>query len=200
MSVLVTKEAPDFTAQAVMPDNSFAELTLSSYRGQYTILFFYPLDFTFVCPSEIIAFDKALDKFKAKNAQVIGVSVDSHFTHLAWKNTPPEQGGIGQIKYPLVADLSKNISRDYGVLFDEEVALRGLFLIDREGIVRHALVNDLPLGRNVDEALRVLDALQFTEEHGEVCPANWREGEEAMKPTAEGVAEYLAAHATQPVG
>lgn len=195
MSTLVTKEAPDFTAQAVMADNSFAELTLSSYRGKYVILFFYPLDFTFVCPSEIIAFDAALAKFEAKDAVVIGVSVDSHFTHLAWKNTPRDQGGIGPIKYPLVADLNKSISRDYGVLFDESVALRGLFLIDKEGIVRHALVNDLPLGRSVDEALRILDALRFHEEHGEVCPANWREGEAAMKPTAEGVAKYLAEHA-----
>jgi peroxiredoxin (alkyl hydroperoxide reductase subunit C) len=192
---LVTREAPDFTAQAVMPDNSFAELTLSSYRGRYVVLFFYPLDFTFVCPSEIIAFDKAVAKFEAKDAQVIGVSVDSHFTHLAWKNTPRDQGGIGQVQYPLVADLSKKISRKYGVLFGKEVALRGLFLIDKEGIVRHALVNDLPLGRSVDEAVRVLDALQYTEKHGEVCPANWREGEEAMKPSAAGVAEYLAKHA-----
>ena len=196
MSTLVTKQAPDFTAQAVLPDNSFAELTLSSYRGKYVVLFFYPLDFTFVCPSEIIAFDNALEKFEAKNAQVLGVSVDSHFTHLAWKNTPREQGGIGQVKYPLVADLSKRISKKYGVLFGKEVALRGLFLIDTEGVVRHALVNDLPLGRNVDEALRVLDALQFTEEHGEVCPANWREGEEAMTPSADGVAEYLAKHSS----
>jgi peroxiredoxin (alkyl hydroperoxide reductase subunit C) len=195
MSALVTKEAPDFTAQAVMPNNSFEELTLSSYRGQYVVLFFYPLDFTFLCPSEIIAFDKALSKFQEKNAQVLGVSVDSHFTHLAWKNTPRDQGGIGQIDYPLVADLSKKIAEDYGVLFGGEVALRGLFLIDKEGIIRHALVNDLPLGRNVDEALRILDALQFHEQHGEVCPANWRQGEEAMTPTAEGVAEYLAAHA-----
>ena len=194
MSTLVTKQAPDFTAQAVLADNSFAELTLSSYRGKYVVLFFYPLDFTFVCPSEIIAFDKALAKFEAKNTQVLGVSVDSHFTHLAWKNTPRDQGGIGQVKYPLVADLSKKISRKYGVLLGKEVALRGLFLIDKEGVVRHALVNDLPLGRNVDEALRVLDALQFTEEHGEVCPANWHEGEDAMKPTADGVAEYLAEH------
>ena len=194
MSTLVTREAPDFTAQAVMPDNSFSELTLSSYRGKYTVLFFYPLDFTFVCPSEIIAFDKALSRFEEKNAQVIGVSVDSHFTHLAWQNTPRDQGGLGDVKFPLVADLNKNIARDYGVLLDDGIALRGLFLIDREGIVRHALVNDLPLGRSVEEALRVLDALRFTEEHGEVCPANWREGEEAMKPTAAGVAEYLAKH------
>ncbi|RKX29976.1 MAG: peroxiredoxin [Candidatus Zixiibacteriota bacterium] len=195
MSSLVTKEAPDFTAQAVMADNSFAELKLSEYRGKYVVLFFYPLDFTFVCPSEIIAFDKALEKFKAKNAEVIGVSIDSHYTHLAWKNTPPDQGGIGQIKYPLVADLNKNIARDYGVLVDDSVALRGLFLIDKEGIIRHVLINDLGLGRNVDEALRMLEALQFTEEHGEVCPANWREGDDAIKPTAEGVAEYLAEHA-----
>jgi peroxiredoxin (alkyl hydroperoxide reductase subunit C) len=195
MSTLVTKEAPDFTAQAVMPDNSFAELKLSSYRGKYVVLFFYPLDFTFVCPSEIIAFDKAVSQFAEKNTQVIGVSVDSHFTHLAWKNTPRDQGGIGQVKYPLVADLNKNVARDYGVLLDNGVALRGLFLIDKEGVVRHALVNDLPLGRSVDEALRVLDALQYTERHGEVCPANWREGQEAMKPSAEGVASYLAKHA-----
>ena len=168
---------------------------MPSYRGKYVVLFFYPLDFTFVCPSEIIAFDKALAKFKKKDAEVIGVSVDSHFTHLAWKNTPRAQGGIGPIQYPLVADLSKNIARSYDVLLNEQVALRGLFLIDKQGVVRHALVNDLPLGRNVDEALRVLDALQFPI-HGEVCPANWREGEEAMKPTAEGVAEYLAKHAT----
>ncbi len=196
MCNLVTKEAPDFAAQAVMPDNSFAELKLSSYRGKYVVLFFYPLDFTFVCPSEIIAFDKALAKFEEKDVQVIGVSVDSHFTHLAWKNTPRDDGGIGQVGYPLVADLDKSISRDYGVLLDEGIALRGLFLIDKEGIIRHAVLNDLPLGRNVDEALRMVDALQFTEKHGEVCPANWREGEDAMKPTAEGVAEYLAKHAS----
>jgi peroxiredoxin 2/4 len=157
-------------------------------------LFFYPLDFTFVCPSEIIAFDAALEKFHAKNAEVIGVSVDSHFTHLAWKSTPRDHGGIGQIRYPLVADLNKKIAADYGVLLEAGIALRGLFLIDKAGVVRHALINDLPLGRNVDEALRMLDALQFVEAHGEVCPANWREGQEAMKPNAEGVAKYLAKH------
>jgi peroxiredoxin (alkyl hydroperoxide reductase subunit C) len=194
MSTLVTKKAPNFKAPAVFGDNSIKDLELSSYAGKYVVLFFYPLDFTFVCPSEIIAFDKKLDKFKEKNAEVIGVSVDSQFTHYAWKNTPLENGGIGNVRYPLVADLNKNISRDFGVLLDESVALRGLFLIDKEGIVRHSLVNDLPLGRNVDEALRMLDALQFTEQHGEVCPANWQEGEEAMKPTAQGVAEYLAKH------
>ncbi len=195
MSTLVTKEAPDFAAQAVMPDNSFAELKLSSFRGKYVVLFFYPLDFTFVCPSEIIAFDKKLEAFKEKNCEVIGVSVDSHFSHLAWKNTPVEKGGIGNISYPLVADIKKEISKAYGVLLNESVALRALFLMDKEGIVRHALVNDLPLGRNVDEALRMLDALQFTEKHGEVCPANWRQGAATMKPTAEGVASYLAKHA-----
>jgi len=196
MSTLVTQEAPDFTAQAVMGDNTFEEVKLSSYRGKYVVLFFYPLDFTFVCPSEIIAFDRELEKFRAKNAEVIGVSVDSHFTHLAWKNTPRDQGGIGDINYPLVADLDKHISREYGILSGESVALRGLFLIDKEGIVRHELVNDLGLGRSVDEAIRMLDALQYSEEHGEVCPANWHEGDEAMKPTADGVADYLAKHTT----
>jgi peroxiredoxin (alkyl hydroperoxide reductase subunit C) len=195
MSSLVTKQAPEFKAQTVMPDNSIAEKTLSDLRGdKYAVMFFYPLDFTFVCPSEIIAFDKKLDEFKKRNCEVIGVSVDSQFTHLAWKNTPPEKGGIGNVKFPLVADLKKQISEQYGVLFDGAVSLRGLFLIDKGGVVRHALINDLPLGRNVDEALRTLDALQFTEQHGEVCPANWRQGEEGMKPTAAGVASYLAKH------
>ncbi|MBM4088497.1 MAG: peroxiredoxin [Planctomycetes bacterium] len=194
MCTLVTKQAPDFTAQAVMADNTIAPLTLSSYRGKYVVLYFYPLDFTFVCPSEIIAFDKAVAAFEQRNTQVIGVSVDSHFTHLAWKNTPVEQGGIGKVKYPLVADLGKKISEQYGVLLNGEIALRGLFLIDKAGTVRHALVNDLPLGRSVDEVLRLVDALQYVEQHGEVCPANWRKGQDAMKPTAAGVAEYLAKH------
>lgn len=195
MCNLVTKEAPDFTATTVMGDNSFEEnFTLSSFRGKYVVLFFYPLDFTFVCPSEIIAFDKALDRFKEKNCEVIGVSVDSHFTHWAWKNTPVNEGGIGNIKYPLVADLNKTIANQYGVLLPDGIALRGLFLIDKEGIIRHAVINDLPLGRNVEEALRMVDALQFHEKHGDVCPANWKEGEDAMTPTAEGVADYLAKH------
>ncbi len=196
MCNLVTKEAPDFTAQAVMPNNTMEDLTLSSYRGKYVCLFFYPLDFTFVCPSEILAFNKALEEFKSRNCEIIGVSVDSQFTHFAWKQTPVEKGGIGDIQFPLVADLNKKISLSYGVLLEDMgVSLRGLFLIDKEGIIRHALINDLPLGRSVDEALRILEALQFHEEHGEVCPANWKPGEEAMKPTAEGVAEYLAKHA-----
>jgi len=196
MSTLVTKEAPDFTATAVLGDNSFKEgFKLSDLRGKYAVLFFYPLDFTFVCPSEIIAFDKAYDKFRERNCEVVGVSVDSQFTHFAWKNTPVKEGGIGPVKFPLVADLDKQVARAYGVLFNDAVALRGLFLIDKEGVVRHAVINDLPLGRNVDEALRMLDALQFTEKHGEVCPANWHQGEEGMKPTADGVADYLAKHA-----
>ena len=196
MSTLVTKLAPDFTAAAVMPDNTInEEFKLSDYSGEYVVLFFYPLDFTFVCPSEIIAFNKKLDEFKARNTQLIGVSVDSQFSHFAWKNTEPKKGGIGDIQFPLVADLSKNIARDYGVLFNDAIALRGLFLIDKEGIVRHSTINDLPLGRNVDEVLRMVDALQFFEEHGEVCPANWQKGDEGMKPSADGVAEYLANHA-----
>jgi len=196
MAVKVTEPAPGFSATAVMPDNSFNdEFKLSDYKGKYVVLFFYPLDFTFVCPSEIIAFNTKLDEFRKRNCEVIGVSVDSHFSHWAWKNTPVEKGGIGNIQYPLVADITKAIAKDYGVLFNKAVALRGLFLIDAAGNVRHALINDLPLGRNVDEALRMVDALQHHEQHGEVCPANWRQGEDAMKPDAEGVATYLSKHA-----
>lgn len=194
-TTLVTKPAPDFTADAVLPDNTFAQITLSSFKGKNVVLFFYPLDFTFVCPSEILAFNKKLEEFKNRNTEVIGVSVDSKFTHLAWKNTKLEDGGIGNIQYTLVSDLNKNIAREYGILFNESVALRGLFLIDTKGIIRHAVINDLPLGRSVGEALRMVDALQFVETHGDqVCPANWQEGDEAMKPTAEGVAGYLAKH------
>ncbi|MDD2464269.1 MAG: peroxiredoxin [Desulfobulbus sp.] len=195
MSFLVTKQAPDFTATAVMPDNSMKpDFALADYRGKYVMLFFYPLDFTFVCPSEILAFDRALSKFKEKNCEIIGVSIDSQFSHWAWKNTPIKQGGIGNIQFPLVADLDKNISRQYGVLLDVGIALRGTFLIDRDGVIRHAVINDLPLGRNIDEALRMVEALQFHEKHGDVCPANWQEGKEAMTPTAEGVADYLSKH------
>lgn len=195
MSTLVTKQAPEFKAQAVMEDGSFKELSLSDYKGQYVCLYFYPLDFTFVCPSEILAFNRKVADFKERGVQLLGVSIDSQFSHFAWRNTAIENGGIGTIDYPLVADVTKNIARDYGVLFDESIALRGLFLIDKEGKVRHSTINDLPLGRNVDEAIRVVDALQFHEEHGEVCPANWKKGDEAMKPTADGVASYLAKHA-----
>jgi len=193
MTLLVTKEAPDFQATAVLADGSTDEgFSLSRLRGRYVYLLFYPLDFTFVCPTEILAFDEKLDEFAQRDCEVVGLSVDSPFTHLAWRRTPRDQGGIGPIRFPLVSDLSRSISRSYGVLFEEQIALRGLFLIDREGIVRHALVNDDPLGRNVDEALRTLDALRFHDEHGEVCPANWKKGQKAMKPTTEGVIDYLS--------
>ena len=190
---MVTKEAPNFVATAVMPDDGFDEqFGLASLRGKYVVLLFYPLDFTFVCPTEILAFDERIEDFGQRDCQVVGVSVDSHFTHLAWRKTPTEKGGIGKVHFPLVADLDKSIAREYGVLLNDAVALRGLFLIDREGIVRHATVNDLPLGRNVDEALRMLDALRFHEARGDVCPANWREGQPGMTPTTEGVADYLS--------
>jgi peroxiredoxin (alkyl hydroperoxide reductase subunit C) len=193
MPFLVTGEAPDFVATAVTADNTIdEEFRLGALRGRYVMLLFYPLDFTFVCPTEIIAFDKRLEDFKQRNCEVVGVSVDSQFTHLAWKKTPRESGGIGQVGFPLVADLDKSIARSYGVLLNDAVALRGLFLIDRQGTVRHAVVNDLPLGRNVDEALRMLDALRFHEDRGDVCPANWHEGQPGMNPTTEGVADYLS--------
>ena len=196
MAVLVGKQAPDFKAQAVMPDGSFKQVSLSDYKGKYVVLFFYPLDFTFVCPSEIISFHNHVSSFKALNCEVLGVSVDSHFTHLAWRNTPVENGGIGKIGYPLIADLAKSIAADYDVLTsDNMVAYRGLFLIDKDGKVRHQLVNDLPLGRNVEEALRMVEALQFHESHGEVCPAGWKKGKAGMKASAEGVASYLKDHA-----
>ncbi|ABK98114.1 peroxiredoxin [Pelobacter propionicus] len=191
LTTLVTQQAPDFTAEAVMADNSFASITLSSLKGKFVLLLFYPLDFTFVCPSEILAFNRQIAAFKAKNCEVIGISVDSKFTHLAWKNTPIENGGIGNIQFPLVQDLDREIAKSYGILLNNSVALRGLFLIDPTGTVRHCIINDLPLGRSVTEAIRMLDAIQFSDTHGEVCPANWQEGEEAMKPTTEGVADYL---------
>lgn len=194
MSVLVTKEAPDFTATAVMPDNSFKEIELKDYRGKYVVLFFYPLDFTFVCPTEIIEFNRKLEDFKSRNVEVIGVSIDSEFSHLAWKNTDINDGGIGNVQYPLVADIKKSISKEYDVLFDDSIALRGLFLIDKEGIVRHQVVNDLPLGRNIDEAVRIVDALQHNEKYGEVCPAGWNKGDDAMTPSGDGVADYLSKH------
>ena len=163
--------------------------------GKVGVLFFWPLDFTFVCPSDIIAFDHRVEQFEALGAKVIGVSVDSHFTHLAWRNTAIENGGIGPVKFPMVADLTKSIARDYDVLLNDSVAFRGTFLIDKALKVCHQVVNDLPLGRNVDEALRMVDALNFTEEHGEVCPAGWQKGKAGMKPSAEGVASYLKANA-----
>jgi alkyl hydroperoxide reductase subunit AhpC len=193
MSVLVTQQAPDFKTQAVMPDGQFKELSLSDYRGKYVMLFFYPLDFTFVCPTEIIAFSDRAAEFEALNVQLLGVSVDSHFSHLAWTQTPRDQGGIGKIDYPLVSDLNKQIARDYDVLLDDGVALRGLFLIDKEGVVRHEVVNDLPLGRSVDEALRMVKALQYFEANGEVCPANWQEGSRTIKPSVDESKEFFSA-------
>ena len=199
MAVLVGKPAPDFTANAVMGDNSIRSFTLSKEtQGKYVVIFFYPLDFTFVCPSELIAFDHRLDEFKKRGVEVIGVSIDSQFTHLAWKNTPVNNGGIGQVQYPLIADVKHEICRAFDVEFGPAgVAFRGSFLIDKNGTVRHQAVNDLPLGRNVDEMLRMVDALQFTEEHGEVCPAGWNKGKAGMKASTAGVAEYLAAHAKE---
>ena len=197
MSVLVQKEAPDFSATAVMADNSFQEISLSDYRGKHVVLFFYPLDFTFVCPTEIIAFDHRLKDFESRNTQVIGVSVDSHFSHWAWKNTPVDKGGIGNVQYPLVADITKRISRSYDVLVNKSVALRGSFLIDKEGVVRHQVINDLSLGRNIDEMIRMVDTLQFTEEHGEVCPAGWSKGDAGMQADSSGVASYLDKHAAE---
>ena len=213
--MLVTKTAPDFNATAIMPDNSFKEISLSDYKGKKVVLFFYPLDFTFVCPTELIAFDKRLAEFEKRGVQVLGCSVDSQFSHLAWKNTDVNNGGIGNVQYPIIADLDKSIARDYDVLIgaepatvltDEEeyettigggVALRGSFLIDEEGTVRHAVINDLPLGRNIDEMLRMVDALDFHTKNGEVCPAGWTEGDDGMKDTSEGVASYLTDHASE---
>ncbi len=194
--MLVTKKAPDFTATTVLGNNEIVEdFNLYKNMGaKGTVLFFYPLDFTFVCPSEIIAFDHRLDEFTSRGVNVIGVSIDSQFSHFAWKNTAVSDGGIGQVRYPLVADLTKDISKAYDVLLDGGVALRGSFLIDTDGTVRHAVINDLPLGRNIDEMLRMVDTMQFTNEHGEVCHAGWTKGDEGMKADTNGVAEYLAKH------
>jgi peroxiredoxin (alkyl hydroperoxide reductase subunit C) len=210
MCTLVGKKAPSFKATAVVNGNDFvADFSLDQYLGEkYVLFFFYPLDFTFVCPTEILAFQEKLAEFEKRNVAVVGCSVDSEFSHWAWLNTEKNNGGIKGVKFPLVADLSKTIAENYGVLAGEyevneagessfagaPVAYRGLFLIDKAGKVRHQLVNDLPLGRSVDEAIRMVDALAHFEEYGEVCPANWKEGEEAMKASAEGVASYLSKH------
>jgi peroxiredoxin (alkyl hydroperoxide reductase subunit C) len=192
--MLVTKKAPDFTATTVLGDGSIVDdfNLYENFGEKGTVLFFYPLDFTFVCPSEIIAFDHRLNEFKER-----GVSIDSQFSHFAWRETAVENGGIGRVKYPLVADLTKEISKNYDVLLDAGVALRGSFLIDTDGTVRHAVINDLPLGRNIDEMLRMVDTMQFTNEYGEVCPAGWEKGDEGMKADTEGVADYLAKHAEE---
>ncbi len=197
--MIVTNKAPDFTAAAVLADGQIVEdFNLMENLGEKgAVLFFYPLDFTFVCPSEIIAFSHRAKEFRERGVNVIGVSVDSQFSHFAWRETPVEKGGIGRVDFPLVADLSKQIARDYDVLLNDAVALRGSFLIDADGTVRHAVVNDLPLGRNIDEMLRMVDTMLFTNEHGEVCPAGWQKGDEGMKADTEGVAEYLAKHADE---
>ena len=197
--MIVTNKAPDFTATAVLGNNQIVEdfNLMNNLGAKGAVLFFYPLDFTFVCPSELIAFDKRLEEFTNRGINVIGVSVDSQFSHFAWKETAINEGGIGQVRYPLVADLTKQIARDYDVLLDDAVALRGSFLIDADGTVRHAVVNDLPLGRNIDEMIRMVDAMLFTNEHGEVCPAGWAKGDEGMKADTEGVADYLSKHADE---
>jgi len=199
MAVLVGKAAPSFTTAAVMGCNTINDnFNLAEHiQGKYAVVFFYPLDFTFVCPSELIAFDHRLEEFKKRGVEVVGVSIDSHFTHLAWKNTPVNQGGIGKVGYPLIADMKHEYCKAYDVEADAGVAYRGSFLIDKAGVVRHQVVNDLPLGRNIDEMLRMIDALQFTEEHGEVCPAGWSKGKAGMDASPEGVAKYLASHADE---
>ncbi|MWV62454.1 redoxin domain-containing protein [Helicobacter saguini] len=197
--MLVTRKAPDFTAPAVLANNQIVDnFELSKNLGKNgAILFFWPKDFTFVCPSEILAMDHRVKAFAEKGFNVIGVSIDSDVVHFAWKNTPVDQGGIGNVQFPLVSDITKQISRDYEVLFNGAIALRGTFLIDRNQIVRQATINDLPLGRNMDEFLRLADALLFVEEHGEVCPAGWHKGQKGMKPTADGVKEYLKENASK---
>jgi peroxiredoxin (alkyl hydroperoxide reductase subunit C) len=197
MSILVGKAAPNFVATAVMANNDINNnFDLTKYlNGDVGVVFFYPLDFTFVCPTEIIAFNHRLGDFSSRGVKVVAISVDSHFSHYAWKETPVSRGGIGNVQMPMVADLNKSISKDYGILFNESIALRASFLIDKQGIVRHQVVNDFPLGRNVDEMLRMVDALAHHQEFGEVCPAGWNKGEDAMKPNAEGVSDYLTSNA-----
>jgi peroxiredoxin 2/4 len=197
ISTLIGKSAPNFTATAVMPNNDIKnDFDLTKYLdGHVGVLFFYPLDFTFVCPTEIMAFNHRLGEFSSRGVKVIAISVDSHFSHIAWKKTPVNNGGIGNVQMPMVSDLKKSITTDYGVLCDDNIAFRASFLIDKNGVVRHQVVNDLPLGRNVDEMIRMVDALLHHEEHGEVCPAGWNKGEDAMKANAEGVADYLTSNA-----
>jgi peroxiredoxin (alkyl hydroperoxide reductase subunit C) len=196
MGVLVGKSAPDFTAAAVLGNGEIVDsYTLSSaIKGKKAVIFFYPLDFTFVCPSELLAFDHRVEEFKKRNVEVIGVSIDSQFTHNAWRNTPVNEGGIGPVKYTLVADVKHEIAKAYDVESEGGVAYRGSFLIDEEGVVRHQVVNDLPLGRNVDEMLRMVDALAFHQQHGEVCPAGWKDGDAGMDASPSGVAKYLSEH------
>ena len=193
MSVLVGRKAPDFDVEAVVNGLQFVDsVKLSDFKGKYVVLFFYPLDFTFVCPTELHAFQDKLEEFCKRNVELLGCSVDSKFSHFAWLTTPRNRGGIEGVTYTLLSDINKVVSADYDVLLEGAgIALRGLFLIDKEGVVRHQVVNDLPLGRNVDEVLRLVDALQFTEQYGEVCPANWNKGDKTMKPTDEGLKEFF---------
>ncbi len=199
MTNLVGKTAPDFTAAAVLGNGEITNTfnLHKTIKNKYGVVFFYPLDFTFVCPSELIALDNRFAEFEKRNAVVIGVSIDSQFTHNAWRNTPVANGGIGQVQYPLVADVNHSICQTYGVEHPEaHIALRGAFIIDTKGVVRSQIVNDLPLGRNIDELLRLIDALEFNDKHGEVCPAGWTKGKTGIKPTTEGIASYLATEAT----
>lgn len=191
MGVLIGKQAPEFTTSAVVDNKIVNKFSLQQFRGKNVILFFYPLDFTFVCPTELHAFQEMLEEFEKRNTQVIACSVDSCYSHIAWLNTPKAKGGIEGIQYPIISDLNKTIARDYDVLTQDGIAYRGLFLIDAEGVVRHQVINDLPLGRSVDEALRILDALIFFQNNGEVCPANWSTGKKSMKPTHEGLKQYF---------
>lgn len=192
MATLIGKQAPEFKASAVANGKTITQFDLQRYRGKNVVFFFYPLDFTFVCPTELHAFQEKMPQFQEKNTEVVACSVDSCFSHDAWLRTPKSQGGIQGIQYPIVSDMTKEISQKYGVLKEDEgISYRGLFLIDRKGVVRHQLINDLPLGRSVEEVLRLIDALTFVEKHGEVCPANWAEGKKAMRPTAEGVKAYF---------
>lgn len=192
MSTLLGKKAPEFSAKAVIGKTIIDHFSLSQLKGQYVILFFYPLNFTFVCPTELHAFQEKIEEFKRRNAVIVGCSVDSHYSHAAWLSVPKGRGGIQGVEYPIISDINKKIAQDYGVLAPEGVAFRGLFLIDREGYIRHQTVNDLPLGRSVDEVLRTLDAWVHFENHGDVCPANWNQGKKALKPTQEGVEKYFA--------
>lgn len=193
MAVLVGKQAPYFKSKAVINDHIVDEFSLVKYKGKYVLFFFYPLDFTFVCPTELHAFQEMLEEFHRRDCEVVGCSVDSVFSHMAWLNTPKNKGGIQGVKYPLVSDINKSISKDYDVLMEDQgIAYRGLFLIDTHGVVRHQIVNDLPLGRSVTEALRTLDAIIFIDEHGEVCPADWKEGKKSMVPSKEGLEKYFA--------
>jgi alkyl hydroperoxide reductase subunit AhpC len=191
MSAFVSEAAPDFSGDAYV-NGEFKQISLSDYKGKKVVLFFYPLDFTFVCPTEIVAFADRIEDFRKRNTEVIGVSVDSKFTHKAWAETERKDGGIKGVNYPLLSDIKKKVAADYGVLLPDGIALRGLFIINKDGILKHSTINHLDLGRNVEEVVRLLDAVDFSEQHGEVCPANWKKGDKAMKPNAESLKQYMS--------